>query len=242
MWYKPGTNTLLKNATEQRRQAENSYPFLCNTYLSAVHLRFYNNTIMRLPCLTLILFFSCFTASSQFSTESTEIKFAETRVDSIENKFDSVLLIGVGSSVTRLFLDVLSDNFSDSLKGRKISARYYYLGKNIKAAKKDFDTINKAGYKAILFFLPREESFYNAYSTMSQLTTNTRIGTLTLRIASSGISYKQNFNFQLYIPGTDMKKIWAASVEVSCDPSKSTPAKEVSKKLLLSFKNNKYIE
>ena len=39
-----------------------------------------------------------------------------------------------------------------------------------------------------------------------------------------------------------MKKIWAASVEVSCDPSESKPAKEVSKKILLSFKNNKYIQ
>jgi hypothetical protein len=84
--------------------------------------------------------------------------------------------------------------------------------------------------KQFYFFFPKGESFFSAQIFRTQF------------ITTPYTSYQQTFNFQLYIPGADMKKIWAASVEVSCDPGESKTAKEVSQKLLYSFKNNKYIQ
>jgi hypothetical protein len=187
----------------------------------------------------LILLLSWFNA---FSQSNTEIIFEENHADSIDKKIDSILLIGVGTSTTRIFLDDLSQHIMKDLYDDEVVTKYYYLGKTITEAQSEYDTINKNGFKAILFFLPKGASFFDVQGKLNRTTSNSKIGPITTTFATSKIYYQQDFDFQLYLSDANLKKFWAASVEVSCDPSKTKNAKKVGTKLLTYFKRNKYIK
>ena len=176
-----------------------------------------------------------------FSQRNSFIVFNEKQVDSIDKKIDSILLVGVGSTTTRIFLEDLSESILKGLKDENIVADYRYLGKSTAEAQSGLDTINKKGYKAILFFLPRGEASFDVQGDMNRISSNTSIGPITTTTPTSRIEYQQDFSFQLFIPEANMERIWTASVGVSGDLSKSKNAKKIADKLLYSFKNNKYI-
>ncbi|HET9744248.1 MAG TPA: hypothetical protein VFP97_00965 [Chitinophagaceae bacterium] len=186
-----------------------------------------------------ILLLGWFHASSQ---KNTSIIFQERMIDSIDKKIDSILLIGIGSTTTRIFLDDLSRSIIKGLNDDGIVADYQYLGKTTVDAQSTFDTINKKGYKGILFFLPTGDSFFDVQGDLTRINSNTRVGSITPVIGSSKIDYEQDFNIQLCIPNLKMKKVWTASLEVSGDLSKSKNANKVAAKLLSYFKKNNYIK
>lgn len=180
--------------------------------------------------------------SSAFSQRNTNIFFAEKQADTIDHKIDSILLVGAGSTTTRIFLDDLSQYIMKELTKGNIVTNYYYLGKSISEAKSELDTINKKGYKAILFFLPKGESFFEAQAKLNRISPTTRIGTITTTFATSRIDYQQNFSFQLCFPDSNMNRMWSALVEVSGDLSKAKITKKVGTKVLYYFRKNKYIK
>ncbi len=180
----------------------------------------------------LILLFCWFNASTQNNTTI----FKETQADSADRKIDSILLIGVGSATTRMFLDDLSDYIMDGLQDGGMVAKYCYLGKTVTEARSEYDTISKKGFKAILFFLPKGASFFDVHGNINR----TKIGPVTMKIATSRTYYQQKFDFVLYLQDNHMKKIWSSSVEVSGDPSKSRNAKTLAARLLYYFKSNGY--
>lgn len=159
----------------------------------------------------------------------------QKQAESIHVDINSILLIGVGSSITRIFLDELSEYLTKSLKDSGIVAKYYYLGKDRMNVQSEIDTINKQGFKAILFLLPTGASSYDVQAGLNRMTLHPNLGGFNVRTARSKISYQQDFDFQLYLPGLNMKKIWAASVSVSGDPSKFRTVDKVGTKLLLCF-------
>ena len=189
-----------------------------------------------------IFFILLFAWSNAFSQVKTSIIFKEKRVDSINSQIDSILLVGIGSTVTRIFLDDLSQLIKKDLNHYNIVADYLYLGKTKAEGQSRFDTISKKGYGAILFFLPDGESYFDIQGSMNRTTTNSAMGPITTANPFSQIDYQQDFNFQLYITEANMKKVWTASIQVSGDLSKSTNAKKLAALLLSSFKKNKYIK
>ncbi len=178
--------------------------------------------------------------SNSFSQRNSII-FEEKQVDIIHKKIDSILVIGSGSVTTRIFLDELSQFIMKDLNDNRIFANYYYLGKTPGEAQSGFDTINKKGYKAILFFLPKGESFFDVQGGLNRTTTNTKIGPVSPAFATSRLEYQQDFDFLLCIPGTTMETVWSAFVEVSGDLGKSKAAKKVAAKLISHFKKNRYM-
>lgn len=176
---------------------------------------------------------------NSFSQTKTRVILEESKKDTITQKLDSILLIGVGSSTTRIFLDDLSKTISKGFGKDSIACHYYFLGKTTAEAKPAFDTINKQGYKAILFLLPSGTSFYEVQGGLYSSSSTRNFPGITIPFSS--IDYKQDFSFALYLPLEHMKKVWEASAQVACDPSKNTIATKLGTKLLLLFKNNKYI-
>ena len=177
-----------------------------------------------------------------FSQKKTSLLFEEQQVDSIDTQIDSILLIGVGSTTTRIFLDDLSRLIIEEFNGNNIMTDYYYLGRTVTEFQPKFDSIDKKKYKAILFFLPKGESFFDIQGDLIRSSSNTAIGPISIATATSRIAYEQDFDFQLCLPGVDMKKVWTATLEVTGDLSKSKNAKKISAKLLYYFKKNKYIK
>lgn len=178
--------------------------------------------------------------SNSFSQRNSII-FEEKQADILHKKIDSILLIGSGSITTRIFLDDLSQSIMKSLGNNRIFANYYYLGKTPGEAQSAFDTISKKGYKAILFFLPKGEPFFDVQGGLNRTTTNTKIGPVSPAFATSRLDYQQDFNFLLCIPGTTMETVWSAFIGVSGDLGKSKAAKKVAAKLISYFKKNMYV-
>jgi hypothetical protein len=90
--------------------------------------------------------------SYSFSQRNASVVFEGKLVDSIDKRIDSILLVGTGSSTTRIFLDDLSQHLIKVLNDNGIEANYRYIGRTPTETQSAFDTINKKGYKAILFF------------------------------------------------------------------------------------------
>lgn len=179
---------------------------------------------------------------TSFSQRNLEIGFKERLADSVDTKFDSILIVGVGSSTTRLFLDDLSDCMIKDLAPKPVNAKFFYLGKTVAEAKRSFDTLNKKGYKAILFFMPKGESIFDVHGEMTTTSTNSRVGPISLTTASAGIYYYQYFDVHLYINEAAMKKVWSAWLEVSGDISKVKQVKKAARKVLNKFEKNGYVK
>jgi hypothetical protein len=180
--------------------------------------------------------------SNAYTQAGTKIIFEETQADSIGKKIKNILLIGVGTSATRIFLDDLNDHIIKELNNDGVLTKYYFLGKSIAEERSGFDTIDKAGFDVVLFFLPKGESLFDVQGKTYRNKSKTAIGPITTKIAKSQVYYEQDFNFLLCMPTGNLKEIWTASVRVSCDLTKSKNAKKVGTKLLSSLKSNKYID
>lgn len=191
--------------------------------------------LIYLPFLLLCWFNSLSQGNSKFS-------ITQSQVDSLSYNIKSILLIGMGSTTTKIFLDDLSNSIIKEFAKNNVIANYYFLGKTPDEAKSSLNTIDTKRYNAILFFFPKGSSFFEAQGGVSQVTIYTRLGAFTPIIASSGIKYEQDFDFQLCITDQNMKRIWSASVEVSCDLSKPKTAKKVGDKVLSFFKLHKYLK
>lgn len=171
--------------------------------------------------------------------QASDFKFEERQSDTVQMKFDSILIVGEGSMETEIFLDDLSQFIITELKERGIMAKYKYLGRNGTEFDNEFDSINKAGYKAILFLLPRGGSSLDMQSSLNRTTVYAAGNPIQITFPTSHISYQQAFNFQLCLPNE--KTVWEASVVIHCDLRKSKGAKKVAKKLISTLKKNKYI-
>lgn len=175
---------------------------------------------------------------SQINILDTHVSFEEKQANSLDIKMDSIMILGVGTSVTRLFLVDLSDKIKKELNKQDITVSYFYLGKTTEQAKKEFNQLSKEGYKTILFLLPDSSDNF-------QIENYTSMGSgasgYTIKITTSKMSYSQTFKFQLYKNGNKIDRIWWASVGIDCDLSTKYGSTQVAKRLLAQFRKNKYI-
>ncbi|WP_462252505.1 hypothetical protein [Ferruginibacter sp.] len=167
--------------------------------------------------------------------------FDERKVDSIDSKLDSILIIGVGSSISELFLENISRFTIQGLNKRNVIAKYKYLGQNIEDAKVQLDSINKAGYKAILLFLPKSAPSFNVQNMQYKNTPLIQTGLIKTTNYISTAAYLEEFDFQLCMTQNNMKKVWNARVGVGSDLIKVKNVKKIAKKIISCFKTNKYI-
>ncbi len=184
-----------------------------------------------------ILFFSTLSCYSQLLTNN-NIYFNEKQADTLNIKLDSILIVGMGSSLTRIFLTDVSNTLIKKLNDKKIAATYFYLGKNAEDANKEFSLIDKDGYKAILYFIPIDTALFVTKESSSSY--SNPYGTM--RNRTSKTVYQQAFNLKLSKTERMNENFWSAVVEVECDPSKKNAAEKLVKKLYTSFIENKYFE
>jgi hypothetical protein len=171
-----------------------------------------------------------------------QVTFEERKADISDNKFDSILIIGDGSSVARVFLESVSAYIIKGCAKKNVTVNYTYVGNSLTDTKIDYDSIQKLGYKAILFLTPRNSANYESQTNTTQNTINTSAGTFATTRTKMSLTYSQRFNFQLCTNLKNITKIWIAAVGVVIDPSKNKIAKKVAKNVLSSFKKYNYIQ
>lgn len=189
--------------------------------------------------LTLIFLFFLFPV---IALSQKSIYFEEIKVDSVQYNLDTILIVGMGSSATRLFLDELSRLLMQELSSLKVKSTYDYLGKNTQEGKKMLDSIEKSPAKAILAFFPKDQGSLhtNTYRDWNQFTVN---GTsFVSRSVNSYLKYEQDFIVYLYLTEQGNRIIWTASLLIETDPGRLGAVKKIRNRIISSFKRNKYIQ
>jgi hypothetical protein len=166
-----------------------------------------------------------------------KVTYKDKLTDSAKFTLDSLLIVGAGSSVTRIFLDELTYKLENTLGSKNITSSYLYLGKTMEEAKKEFAKIPLSNYKTILLILPDTASLFD----VEHRDYGGYVGPVPYSIPVTKVFYHQHFNIELYLNDTKLKQIWTASAEVESDPTNSTAASILSTKMLKSFKANKFI-
>ncbi len=199
---------------------------------------------MKCKCL-FILIFTVLSTKAQFPLLSyTDVDFKENQADTLTVKLDNILLVGIGSSLERIFLNDLSDKLIKDFASKQIKASYVYLGRTTEEARKNYNDIVTGTYNTILFFSPTDTSVFDIKNITSRvpIPRQTNGATVTFNRNRNRITYQQSFDIVLFETGKEMTKIWEASVDIDCKPDKKNGAKKLGDKILTRFKFNNYIE
>lgn len=188
-----------------------------------------------------LLFVALNTQGQNHRMYYTDVDFRETQADTFAGKLNSILLVGIGSSLERIFLDDLSEKLIEDFSSKKITASYSYLSKNLKEAQKNFNDSNINKYKAVLFFYPTGTTLFENRYIRSNIFIPLLVSPIILRPGRHRDTYEQSFQISLYKTTDSLTRVWNANVDIDCEPGKKKGAKKLGNKILKQFIINKYI-
>jgi hypothetical protein len=176
-----------------------------------------------------------------FSQVIKKTTFEEISADNSNRRFDSILIIGAGSTATRIFLDDLVTQLVEKLDSKNVVTTYMYLGKKNEMLNEFLDTFKNAGYKVIMVFQPKEQA--SLYTKKRRSINFVQLGdrSIVSSARQDKLNYEGEFIIVLYENNQKKRDFWKASLKVRNDPSKSRSAKKISNWILSSFTKNNYL-
>ena len=195
---------------------------------------------MKYTCLSFLLIISLAGEAQMFRLKSDK-KFRVLQADTLHKRIDSILIVGSGLTMTRIYLDQLSDQLEKEFKEREVVATYHYLGKSAEEVQLRLPSVDQGGYKAILFLIPLDTA------TFSRTKSNTRVdatsvGGPAFDVPFSRQTFEQEFEFQLCQPGTASNPFWKATLVIACSPGNTHLANKLAKKVLGEFARSGYLK
>ena len=192
---------------------------------------------------------------SPFRSVGQDYIFKETKNDTVQKDFKKVLIVGIGLIETRMFLDNLTTTVIKAFMSSKIEAEYHYLGKSVSEANIEIKQLLNQNFNAVIVFSPIDSlhdyklSFGNSYdiydpnypAPQNQFN-NYKLGVALSRTPIRAISYKDNFNIQLFDIQNQKKLIWSATLKVGFNLLKKSIYTEVSELIISSLKTNKVLK
>lgn len=167
--------------------------------------------------------------------------FEEISAGNSNIRFDSVLIIGAGSTATRIFLDDLVTQLTEKFDTKNVVTAYMYLGNKNEILNEFLDTFKNADYKVIMVFQPKERA--SLYTKNRRGINFVQLGDRSfVSPARQGrLNYEGEFIIALYENNQRKRDFWKASLKVHNDPGKSRSAKKISNWILSSFTKNHYL-
>ena len=186
------------------------------------------NTI--LASLTILLI-SCATLK-----EAEELSFQEKKMGSVDKDLSKILLAGIGSTATRIFLEKLSIQMIEKFKQVNLKIEYQYFGTDGKVASNKLKSLEKTDYDGLLIFSPTDTAYFSGVTTID----NQMGGTNFTRVRTSS-EYHQHFDVWLYKSPDKPILIWKASLDVSTNLAKPGIYEIISDKIYKYFELNNFI-
>ena len=176
-----------------------------------------------------------------FSQVIKKTTFEEISADNSNRRFDSILIIGAGSTATRIFLDDLVTQLVEKLDSKNVVTTYMYLGKKNEMLNEFLDTFKNSDYKVIMVFQPKEQA--SLYTKKRRSINFVQLGdrSIVSSARQDKLNYEGEFIIVLYENNQKKRHFWKASLKVHNDPSKSRSAKKISNWILSSFTKNNYL-
>lgn len=177
-----------------------------------------------------------------FSQVIKKTNFEEISADNSNRRFDSILIIGAGSTATRIFLDDLVTQLTEKFDTKNVVTTYMYLGKKNEMLNEFLDTFKNSDYKVIMVFQPKEQA---------SLYTKNRRGINFVQLGDRSfvsparqdkLNYEGEFIIVLYENNQKKRDFWKASLKVHNNPGKSRSAKKISNWILSIFSKNNYLK
>lgn len=191
----------------------------------------------------LVLLFTASNSKAQYDRlYYSDVDFRETKADTLDVKPDSILLMGMGASLERIFLNDLNNFLIQEFSEKKIFATYEYLGRTVKEARVRYKEISKGGYKTVLLFCPKDTSIFDTKRVTSSMLIPTPTGVLDISASRKRTSFEQTFEVQLFKLDAVLTKVWSATIDIDCEPNKKSGSKKVGKKIIQRLRSNKYID
>lgn len=174
----------------------------------------------------------------------TDIDFREEFVDTAVNKVDSILILGIGASLERIFLNDLSNKMIESLNKKKIFASYTYLGKSISEIRQNKHSVDLQDYKAVFILRPTDTGSFTVQLRKGDIIVPSSTEILGIDFATftrKRDTYRQSFDFSLFINEESLKPIWRATADIDCEPGKKAGYTKMARKILGRLAVNKII-
>jgi hypothetical protein len=140
----------------------------------------------------------------------------ETSVRKSNTKIKSILLVGVGSTPSRLFLENLSTEIIKSFKRLNITCDYTYEGKIPRGSHVDLREIVTTDYNAYLVINPIDTSYIDAHKDVGIFATPLP-GGYGASGSVIGNQYKEDFYVELYTNNSLLNKVWQAELKLDFD-------------------------
>lgn len=179
--------------------------------------------------------------SCLFSQGIKKTTLKELSADNSNIRFDSILIIGTGSTATRIFLNDLVTRLTAKLNTKNVVATYLYLGKKNETLSEFPDTFKNAGYRVIMVFQPKEPA--SLYTKNRRSINLLQLGdkNFVSPVRQVKLNYEGEFIIVLYENNQKRRAFWKALLKVHNDPGKRPPAKKISNWIFLRFTKNNYL-
>ncbi len=190
-------------------------------------------------CIYFILF-----SVSGFSQIDRDVYFQEILTDSVKRQVDKILIIGIGATNTRIFLDKLTDKMVKQFKKNKVDVDYLYLGRGVPEARVAFKKLPVNNYPAILLFLPKDSAFFFLDEVVEYYPgPSFGVGGGNVqRGVRPALIYEQAFDIQLFTGEETRQLVWAAEMEIAGELTRRTIYPRISEEIIRQFKRYGYIK
>ena len=185
--------------------------------------------IMRI--LLLILTVSVFAISCSITNNFVnEFSIKDIKKNNIQKSYGKIIIGGIGSSTTRLFLEKLSVSLNKAFKEHNIQTEFIYLGNDSITISNNLSTKIPTDYfDAILFIFPGSNSEFSE----SQ---NEIFG-----VQPRSIKLEQSIHFKIFEKKQVNSSIWEATMDININFTKSHIYKIIARDIINSLKTNKLV-
>lgn len=165
-------------------------------------------------------------------------KYSLTETNSVksEKKIKNLLVVGVGSTASRLFLENLSFEIKKIFAREDIRCDFTYAGKIPRRSHIDMSTIVTSQYDTYLVINPIDTSFINAHKSKAMFVSPLP-GGYSASGSVIGNQFKENYYVELYT-NDSLEKLWQAELKVDFDVAHSDKFKKIAGAIFERFLKN----
>ncbi|MDI9364201.1 MAG: hypothetical protein QM541_04560 [Flavobacterium sp.] len=190
--------------------------------------------------LSVLPIFCLLYSSCVVSTYVEKSSLYETSVSKSDTKIKSILLVGVGSTPSRLFLENLSTEIIKNFKRLDITCDFTYEGKIPKGSHVDLKEIVTADYNAYLVINPIDTSYIDAHKDVGFFVTPLPSG-YGASGSVIGNQYKEDFYVELYTNNGLLNKVWQAELKLDFDVVNNDKYVKIAKEIFDRLIKNGFI-
>lgn len=159
---------------------------------------------------------------------------SETEVSKSDQKISSVLIVGAGSTASRLFLENLSTDIIQLFTQQGIHCEFNYVGKIPRGSHVNLKTIANPKYDSYLVLSPMDTSFVDIHKSVAVFATPLP-GGYGASGSLIGNQYKEDYYAGFYTSGSSLNKVWGGELKVDFDLPLLPNIKRLQKAYLINF-------